>query len=346
MAAYRLYLITAFTLSILRQIHGQDLDEALQRLLQKAGKRPLTLTWRNQSSLSFEESEEARKKFESQLEGATGGAVEATATLSENPRGYLIVLQLPEGRVYTESWPRPAIRAPKSPFRLTRVSLAESDRPILDAAVSPDGKTTVYLEPFRVASIDGRSAGLPLPRPLPRDARGRIQLSDDGEIRVLLPGLRCTGNLKKMQCAPSDEAWIVPGRNYFKGARGPYYSMIELPGGAAVQSEVDGQTRLYLNQTEPTRVLENWGSELATVEGGCGSGGSRTQIIASLETDQVQAFEFADGRLRPTTDPIPANGPVVALWPASDRKDQVTMVVRQRSKGAYEASRLAIGCAE
>jgi hypothetical protein len=145
-----------------------------------------------------------------------------------------------------------------------------------------------------------------------------------------------------MQCSPSDEIWIVPGRNYFKGPRGLYYSSVEIEGDA-FQSELDGHTRLYVNQTEPARVLENWGSELAPVESACGA---KIQVVTSLETDQVQAFEYSGARLRPSTAPLATEGPIVAMWQASERRDQVTMVVRNRTKGTYEASRLAISCTQ
>ena len=154
--------------------------------------------------------------------------------------------------------------------------------------------------------------------------------------------MRCTGSLKRMQCSAADETWIVPGRNYFKGPRGLYYSLVEIDGDT-LQSELDGHTRLYANQTEPARVLENWGSELAPIESTCGA---KIQIVSSLETDQAQAFEYSGGRLHPSTPPLSTDGPIVALWQASDRRDQVTVVVRNRTKGTYEASRLAISCTQ
>ncbi len=318
---------------------GQDLDDALQRLTQKVGKRPINLTWQNQSAMPTEEADGVRKRFEALLEISPTG-LETKATLSETPRGYLVVVQTSEGKVYIEGWSSAPSKPVPPPFVLKRTLLGESPRPILDAAVSPDGQTTVILESFRVASPDGRSAGLGLPRPLPRDPRGRVQILDTGEIRVQLPGMRCTGTFKKMICAASDESWIVVGRNYFKGVRGLYYSLVELDGDA-FQAELDGHTRLYSNQTEPARVLENWGSELAPIEPGCGW---KVQLLTSLETEQAQAFESVGGRLRASTPPLAMDGPIVAMWQASERRDQVTVVVRNRTKRTYEASRVAVSC--
>lgn len=340
-AGHRLRLTVLTVFSALFALRGQDLDDALQRLNVRVGHRPLLVAWQNQSTIPADEADAARKRFESIFEISPSGA-EVKATLSESQRGYLIVLQFSDGKVYIEPWTRPPVKPGNPPYQLKRIPLGESPRPILDAAISPDGQTTVLLEPFRISTTDGKSAGLGLPRPLPRDPRGRVQVLDAGDVRVQLPGMRCTGSLKRMQCTSSDETWIVPGRNYFKGPRGLFYSLAEIEGDV-FQSELDGHTRLYSNQTEPARVLENWGSELAVVESGCGG---KIQLVTSLETDQVQAFEYSGGRLRPSTPPLATEGPIVAIWQASERRDQVTMVVRNRSKGVYEASRLAISCAQ
>jgi len=318
---------------------AQELDDALQRLNQRFGHRPILVTWQNQSAMPPEEADAVHKRFDSIFESSPSGA-DAKVTLSENQHGYLIVLQVSDGKVFIESFARPPAKPVLPPYQLKRTPLGESPRPLLDAAVSPDGRTTVLLEPFRISSPDGKSAGLGLPRPLPRDPRGRVRIADSGDIQVQLPGVKCAGTFRKMQCAASDDPWIVPGRNHFKGPRGLYYSLAEIDGDA-FQSELDGHTRLYQNQTEPSRVLENWGSELAPVESACGA---KIQIVTSLETEQAQAFEYSGGRLRPSTPPLETEGPVVALWQAADRPDQVTMVVRNRTKGMYEASRLAIGC--
>lgn len=339
MAVPRLPLIVLLAFSSLPAVFCQDLEDALQRLSQRVGRRALTITWQNQSTMPPDEADAVRKRVEGLFEMSPTG-LETKATLSENVRGYLVVLQTSDGKVFIESWSSPPSKPAQPPLQLKISHLGESQRPILDAAVSPDGKTIVLLESFRVASTDGRSAGLALPRPLPRDPRGRVQVADSGDIRVQLPGMRCLGSFRKMQCSASEEPWIVAGRNYFKGVRGLFYSLAEIEGDA-FQSELDGHTRLYVNQTEPARVLENWGSELAPIEAGCGA---KVQLVTSLETEQVQAFENLGGRVRASTPAVATDGPIVALWQASERRDEVTMVVRNRTKRIYEASRLAISC--
>ena len=339
MGVPRLPLIVLLAFSSLPAVCCQDLEDALQRLSQRLGRRALTITWQNQSTMPPDEADAVRKRVEGLFEISPTGQ-ETKVTLSENVRGYLVIMQIGDGKVYIEAWSSPPSKPAQPPFQLKISHLGESPRPILDAGVSPDGKTIVLLESFRVVSPDGRSAGLALPRPLPRDPRGRVQVADSGEIRVQLPGMRCLGSFRKMQCSASEELWIVAGRNYFKGVRGLYYSLAEIEGDA-FQSELDGHTRLYVNQTEPARVLENWGSELASIETSCGA---KVQLVTSLETEQVQAFEDSDGRVRASTPTVATDGPIVALWQASERRDEVTMVVRNRTKRIYEASRLAISC--
>ena len=164
MAVHRLPLTALLLFSSLPALLGQDLDDALQRLGQRVGHRPLSISWQNQSTMPPEEAEAVRKRVEGLFEIASGG-LEIRATLSENPKGYLIVFQTGDGKVYIESWSTPPSKPVQPPFTLKRTQLGESPRPILDVAMSPDRKTTVLLESFRIASPDGRSAGLGLPRP-------------------------------------------------------------------------------------------------------------------------------------------------------------------------------------
>ena len=55
--------------------------------------------------------------------------------------------------------------------------------------------------------------------------------------------------------------------------------------------------------------------------------------------DQMQAYEITGGQVRAVSEPLPLPGPVTALWPAS-------VVLHNLRTGNYEASRLAMACAE
>ena len=150
--------LLAFSLTV-AVAPAQDLDDAVQRLAQHFGiRRPIALTWQNISTMPADEAGRARQRFESAFElSATG--IESKATRSENQRGYLIVLQTADGRVFAEGWSRPPARPVKPPFRLKQTKLGDSPRPILDAAISPDGQRIVLLESFRVSSGDRRPVG-------------------------------------------------------------------------------------------------------------------------------------------------------------------------------------------
>ena len=63
------------------------------------------------------------------------------------------------------------------------------------------------------------------------------------------------------------------------------------------------------------------------------------------EHDQVQAFEMVSGQPVARSEALPLPGSVTALWPA-ETAGQATLVVRNSKTGNYEASRLALACAQ
>ncbi len=143
-----------------------------------------------------------------------------------------------------------------------------------------------------------------------------------------LPGATCTGSLQpdlKVACAPGNEIWPeaqvrwVTDRNLLESdpAKTPFYTTAQgLVGGA-----------------------EGWGSDIAPIQGACG-----TAIIATsaaTDRDSVQAYQ----NTTPVSDALPLPGPVTALWP-SETPGQVTLVVHNLQTGEYEASRLGLACSQ
>jgi hypothetical protein len=61
--------------------------------------------------------------------------------------------------------------------------------------------------------------------------------------------------------------------------------------------------------------------------------------------DMIEAFEIVGNEFTSVSDPVRLPGPVTALWPAETSGD-VSVVVRNQKTGKYEASRVAIACAE
>ena len=318
-------------------LFAAESDDALRRLVPRLSKGPFSIIWQNVSTMPSDEVERLRRVFESSIDIQPGGS-EVKVTLSENPRGYLVIAQASEGRVVIESWPKPPSAIEKPPFHLVRTIILEQPAPILDIAI--DSSEMVYvLEPMRITGKDAKPVGLTLPRPMPRDPRGRLDVASGENIRVLLPGVRCSGPLARLACVIAKEPWIVAGRNYFEGPRGRFYTSAE-SGGAVFQAETDGRTRIYSGGGDAARVVEGWGSEIVTLESACGN-----HVLASLDTDQLQAFQYAGGNVRPTTVPLVLGGPVMAIWP-SEKKDQVTVIVNNRTTGNYEASRVAVSCSQ
>lgn len=318
-------------------LNASEGEDAAKRLLARLPKgNAAALVWQNLSTMPAEEVERIRRTIESGVElQATG--TELRITLAENPRGYLVVAEAGRGAVWMETWVRPTAAIEKPSYHLVRTLLWEQTTPILDIAVDRD--RLYVLEPLRVTGKDVKPTALTLPRPMPRDPRGRIEVSGNDAVRILLPGVRCAGVLAKLPCMIAREPWIVAARNYFEGLWGRFYTSAEVSG-VVFQAETDGRTRVYSGIGDALRVIEGWGSEIAPIESACG-----THVLASLETDQLQAFQYAGGNIRATTVPLVLDGPVTALWP-SEKKDQVTVIVNNRTTGNYEASRVAISCTQ
>ena len=63
------------------------------------------------------------------------------------------------------------------------------------------------------------------------------------------------------------------------------------------------------------------------------------------QPDAIQAFEIIERQVVAISQPVEFDGPVTALWPASDGKS-VAAVVRNLKTGQYEAYRLTISCSQ
>jgi hypothetical protein len=92
---------------------------------------------------------------------------------------------------------------------------------------------------------------------------------------------------------------------------------------------------------------ESWGNDLAAIANPCGSGNVLIVSMAgdNREHDQVQVFEMIGGQPVARSEAMALPGVVTALWPA-ETPGQATLVVRNSKTGNYEASRLALACAE
>ena len=232
---------------------ADNLDGAARELAWKtaslAGKgEPVSLTWRNQSSLASPEAGRARALFEAAFQeaggvfGETASAVDVRVTVSGNGTDYLLVEEARKGDqhlVWLASWKRTdPLPAPAPAATLEKKLVREQDEQILDAAFP--GDFMLLLSSSRIAWFvqqDGQWAqsttvALPVPKTWPRDLRGRLRVNGPG-FQAYLPGLTCSGAWQppvSVDCQPSGEPWVLEsgsramllanfaaGRNYFDG---------------------------------------------------------------------------------------------------------------------------------
>src|SRR5262249_25893505 len=163
----------------------------------------------------------------------------------------------------------------------------------------------------------------PIPRsgPLPTDVRGRLLLLRDQKVEVFLPGQHCNGSAGgglTLECRQADDPWPIAGensprafcsatRNFFTGvftgssatkSSAAFYSAANVQSGGRdiwVFAGSDGRVRQLDSADGELRVA--WGSALAGVKSGCGSG---WQILASGTGDWTQprplhALDPSDG---------------------------------------------------
>ena len=227
---------------------ADDVAGAVRELARKtvalAGRgEPVSISWRNLSSLSSGDFNQVRTAFDGAVRDAGGRVseiaplVEVRLTLSGNPSQFLMVAEARKGedrQVWIASWKRTAPAPPAgSALTVEKKLVWEQEEPILDMALLDPGM--LVLSPSRVSlQRDTGTQSLPLTptRPWPRDLRGHLRVNGGG-FKVYLPGVACSGATDPsltMECHPSDEPWTLdagtrgvflagftPGRNYFDG---------------------------------------------------------------------------------------------------------------------------------
>ena len=304
-----------------------------------------------------------------EISAATQPESRVRVSLSENARGLLIIAEVwnqDAERVIMLPWSRAAAPKARPAFVLTKTPVWEQAEPILDFLVLNSGSQLIVLGTTHAASFhrdndhwaaDGE-ASLALAHPLPRDPRGRMELVD-GNLRVFLAGTTCTGATAPqltMSCTPKNEAFAVDtrdpalqgrwvtGRNTMESDRIPsaFYDAA-----AGLFASADG--KIVDRANTPVAGTEQWASDLAAVAASCSAAPANVVIAAmhpeNQKHDQVQAFEVAGGQTIARSEPLSLAGGITALWP-SDTPQQANVVIRNSSTGNYEASRLALACAQ
>ncbi len=209
-------------------------------------------------------------------------------------------------------------------------------------------------------------------RPWPRDLRGRLVLRKDHLFDAYLPGVFCQSASTSpltINCRDSDDPWplgtdqqglnafFTPAQNFFTGALRPavgkqtaalaFYSAAAVPREKYTLwlfSTLDGQLHMLDGITDQTAGKLGWGSDIAAVKSGCGSG---WQVLASKSGegagDSLRAFEIADREPVAVSQPVEFGGNITALWSGSDGGSAIA-VSRNIESGNYEAFRLNVIC--
>jgi len=366
---------------------ADDMAGAVRELARKtiafAGRgEPVTVSWRNVSTMSPGDSGQVQAAFEGALREAGSRVseiapiLEARVTLSANASQFLLVEEARKGeerQVWIASWKRTAIAG--TTISLQKKLLLEQDEQILDAATA--GEWTLVLSPSRIVWRNGsgeHSVPLVSTRPWPRDLRGHLRING-GAFKAYLPGLTCTGALEpspSIECRPSDEPWTLDmgsrgvllanfaaGRNYFDGrvttgnggrkALAPFYAVAtaEENGRAYFAvAMVDGRTQILDVALSPSGSIAGWGSDLAGTEARCGGGSQilTTRAGEAGEPDAVRAYGIVNRTAAPLSPALELPGPVTALWSLGG--NAVLAVVRDAVSGKYQAYSITVDWGE
>jgi hypothetical protein len=209
-------------------------------------------------------------------------------------------------------------------------------------------------------------------RPWPRDLRGRLVRGKDNLFDAYLPGVHCrssAGTSPAVTCYDNEDPWPIgtdlsslnasftSTRNYFSGVLSPgvgkqttapaFYSAAAVPRGATASwllAAVDGRMHFLDGGTDQVLEEPNWGSDIASVRSGCGSG---WQILATVagdgRSDGVRVFEVAGREPVAAGAPLDVSGAITALWTESSGTGAVA-VAHNFETGRYEAFRLIVTC--
>lgn len=306
---------------------------------------------------------------------------EVKIIFSEDWQGYIwiaVIQQGPGRQMVMKRLPRsePASASRTPVLTLRKNTLWQQDEPILDFYT--DGQNLVVLEPTEVALYTSDSGqwrqrytlAINHTQTWPRDLRGRLYVNGF-QMTASLPGTLCSGRLSppSLDCHASDDPWPVdPGqlvafyssrRNFFNGILAApnagasviaFFSAATWPSGDQRQwlfTGTDGRARFYQRDlSAPAAVFNGWGSNLAVIHSGCGSG---WQLLASVPTDSthpdtLQALEIAGRDPQPVSSAVDLSGPISAMWTAGKNSESVNAVMQSPDTGKYEAILLTVTC--
>jgi hypothetical protein len=267
------------------------------------------------------------------------------------------------------------------PLTIHKTLLWSQESRILDVArLSGNPQRMLVLDPETVTLYKlqaGRwqpeqSLAISHAKPWPRDLRGRLVPRKDHLFDAYLPSVLCRAmaNLPlSVNCVASDDPWplgtdqvnlsafFTSTRNFFTGAlspaivkqtaAAPFYSAAAMPREKYMLwmfSALDGRIHLIDGVTDQIAATEGWGSDIASVRSGCGSG---WQVLATEAgegaSDAVRAFNMPDREPVRASRPSEVSGAITALWTAWDNASVIAVSQNSQTR-RYEAYQLSISC--
>ena len=342
----------------------------------------MSLEFRNVSSLGSAEFASVSAAFQEELQRrsvkilAADTAVSLVVSVTQTPTEYIGVVQI-QRKETTETVIEtiglvkgPAAPEPSFSLTLHRELLFSQDSPILDVVLDGDTKHGYVLGAQEITSyewlggqwVSGELEHLPIHRPPQRDERGLYFGLVVDAAAVYFPGEVCGITYldgKRWNCDRTTEH--IPVRTVspavLAGKKlGAWISaaQFEIEGKTnIVVTGRDGTARLYEDGADPVAVFSNWGSEIASVYSGCGSG---WQLLVTgkgdwSKVDEIQAVDLKDRRAQSVSAAIEFSGPIVVLRTPTTRTTdnaaanaRAVAVARNLQTGRYEAYQLSIAC--
>ncbi|MDE3136135.1 MAG: hypothetical protein KGL59_06155 [Acidobacteriota bacterium] len=216
------------------------------------------------------------------------------------------------------------------------------------ASSKPAGTTTTASAAVRLrAALPGVDCSMPL-----GPAAGKLPL-------VCSPATAGSSDFPVFEAgAVSGTTTLVAGRNFFGPAidRGnaplqlqPFYSATIVEDDQSqpvfLAAALDGKTYVYDDSGKSEGSIDGWGSDIAGIKTGCGSG---WQVLATrpgdwTAVDSLAAYEIVDAKAVATGEPIDFPGPVTAMSPSSGGRT-ADAVALDRGTGLYEAYTISLSC--
>ena len=369
-----------------RLARADSLEEAARALARKVWSSirgsSVSCEFRNLSSLRSSEFAIVSAAFQEELQrrGAkillADAAVPLIVSVTQNPTEYICVVQIqrkenPETIMDTLGLVKgPAAPQPAFSIGLHKELLFSQDTPILDVALDSDTKHAYVLGSEEISFYEWRGAEwvltssdlLPTHRPAERAGQGLYSRMDVDSQAVYLPGELCRISFldgKGWSCERTVSH--MPVRTVSPAAMvgkklGAWISAAQFDTEGKTKIVITGQdgiARLYEDGPDPVAVFSNWGSEIASVYSGCGSG---WQLLVTgkgdwANPDQIQAIDIKERQAQSVSTPLEFPGPIIALHtPAARTPDnaagnaRAVAVARNLQTGRYEAYQLSITC--